>query len=117
MKKDKKNGIINRKNRNIIKIKKHAELNRQYKYEQYKFVIDKKVRHTRRKMNLFKQEDTIVALATGNIKAALAIIRISGKLSKEVVSSIFKTKNFKSIELEDKKVLHGVLIHIQVKIL
>ena len=67
-------------------------------------------------MNLFKQEDTIVALATGNIKAALAIIRISGKLSKEVVSSIFKTKNFKSIELEDKKVLHGYICDNQKKL-
>ena len=67
-------------------------------------------------MNLFKQEDTIVALATGNIKAALAIIRISGNLSKKAVSSIFKTKNFKSIELKDKKVLHGYICNNQKKL-
>ena len=35
-------------------------------------------------MNLFKQEDTIVALATGNIKSALAIIRISGSIAKVI---------------------------------
>lgn len=67
-------------------------------------------------MNLFKQEDTIVALATGNIKSALAIIRISGSLSKQAVSSIFKTKNFKTIELEDKKVLHGYICDNQKKL-
>ena len=67
-------------------------------------------------MNLFKQEDTIVALATGNIRSALAVIRISGNLSKEVVSSVFKTKNFKHIELEDKKVLHGYICNNQKKL-
>ncbi|MBR3627948.1 MAG: tRNA uridine-5-carboxymethylaminomethyl(34) synthesis GTPase MnmE [Elusimicrobia bacterium] len=60
-------------------------------------------------MNLFKQEDTIVALATGNIKSALAIIRISGSIAKTVVSSVFFTKNRKSIEIEDKKVYHGYI--------
>ena len=60
-------------------------------------------------MNLFKQEDTIVALATGNIKSALAIIRISGSVAKTVVSSVFFTKNHKPIEIEDRKVYHGYI--------
>ena len=60
-------------------------------------------------MNLFKQEDTIVALATGDIKSALAIIRISGSIAKNVVSSVFFTKNRKSIELEDRKIYHGYI--------
>jgi tRNA modification GTPase len=60
-------------------------------------------------MNLFKQEDTIVALATGNIKSALAIIRISGSIAKTIVSSVFFTKNRKSIEIEDRKVHHGYI--------
>ena len=60
-------------------------------------------------MNLFKQEDTIVALATGNIKSALAIIRISGSIAKTVVSSVFFTKNHKPIEIEDRKVYHGYI--------
>ena len=60
-------------------------------------------------MNLFKQEDTIVALATGNIKSALAIIRISGSIAKQVVSSVFFTKNRKPIEIEDRKVYHGYI--------
>ena len=60
-------------------------------------------------MNLFKQEDTIVALATGNIKSALAIIRISGSIAKTVVSSVFFTKNHKSIEIENRKVCHGYI--------
>ena len=57
-------------------------------------------------MNLFKQEDTIVALATGNIKSALATIRISGSIAKQAVSSVFFTKKHNKIELEDKKVCH-----------
>ena len=60
-------------------------------------------------MNLFKQEDTIVALATGNIKSALAIIRISGSIARNVVSSVFFTKNHKPIEIEDRKVYHGYI--------
>ena len=48
-------------------------------------------------MNLFKQEDTIVALATGNIKSALSVIRISGNIAKTVVSSVFFTKNHNKI--------------------
>lgn len=60
-------------------------------------------------MNLFKQEDTIVALATGNIKSALAIIRISGSIAKTVVSSVFFTKNHKPITIEDRKVYHGYI--------
>ncbi len=60
-------------------------------------------------MNLFKQEDTIVAFATGNIKSALAIIRISGSIAKIVVSSVFFTKSHKPIEIEDRKVYHGYI--------
>ena len=60
-------------------------------------------------MNLFKQEDTIVALATGNIKSALAIIRISGSVAKTAVSSVFFTKNHKPIKIEDRKVYHGYI--------
>ena len=60
-------------------------------------------------MNLFKQEDTIVALATGNIKSALAIIRISGSIAKTVVSSVFFTKNHNPITIEDRKVYHGYI--------
>ena len=60
-------------------------------------------------MNLFKQEDTIVALATGNIKSALAIIRISGSIAKTVVSSVFFTKSHKKINIEDRKVYHGYI--------
>ena len=50
-------------------------------------------------MNLFKQEDTIVALATGKIKSALAIIRISGSIAKTVVSSVFFTKNHNPVTI------------------
>ena len=60
-------------------------------------------------MNLFKQEDTIVALATGNIKAALSIIRISGNIAKKTVSSVFFTKNHKPVTVEDRKVYHGYI--------
>ena len=60
-------------------------------------------------MNLFKQEDTIVALATGNIKSALAIIRISGSIAKTVVSSVFFTKNHNPVTIEDRKVYHGYI--------
>ena len=60
-------------------------------------------------MNLFKQEDTIVALATGNIKSALAIIRISGSIAKTVVSSVFFTKNHNHVTIEDRKVYHGYI--------
>lgn len=60
-------------------------------------------------MNLFKQEDTIVALATGNIKSALAIIRISGSIAKAIVSSVFFTKSHKKINIEDRKVYHGYI--------
>ncbi len=60
-------------------------------------------------MNLFKQEDTIVAVATGNIKSALAIIRISGSIAKNVVSSIFFTNNHKSISIENRKIYHGYI--------
>ena len=67
-------------------------------------------------MNLFKQEDTIVALATGNIKSALSIIRISGNIAKTVVSSVFFTKNHNKIELEDRKVFHGYIYNNQKKI-
>lgn len=67
-------------------------------------------------MNLFKQEDTIVALATGNIKSALAIIRISGNSAKNAVSSIFKTKDYKPIEIEDRKVYHGYICDNQKKL-
>lgn len=67
-------------------------------------------------MNLFKQEDTIVALATGNIKSALSVIRISGNIAKTVVSSVFFTKNHNKIELEDRKVFHGYIYNDQKKI-
>ncbi|MBR3655041.1 MAG: tRNA uridine-5-carboxymethylaminomethyl(34) synthesis GTPase MnmE [Elusimicrobia bacterium] len=60
-------------------------------------------------MNLFKQEDTIVALATGNIKSALAIIRISGSIARDAVSSVFFTKNHNPINIEDRKVYHGYI--------
>ena len=60
-------------------------------------------------MNLFKQEDTIAALATGNAKSALSVIRVSGSSAKETVSSIFFTKNNKKIELTDRKILHGYI--------
>ncbi len=60
-------------------------------------------------MNLFKQEDTIVAVATGNIKSALAIIRISGNIAKETVSSVFFTKNHNPINIEEHKVYHGYI--------
>ena len=67
-------------------------------------------------MNLFKQEDTIVALATGNIKSALATIRISGSIAKQAVSSVFFTKKHNKIELEDKKVCHGYIFDDNKKI-
>ena len=67
-------------------------------------------------MNLFKQEDTIVALATGNIKAALAIIRVSGNIAKKAVSSVFFTKNHKPIELESHKVFHGYIFDVDKKL-
>ena len=67
-------------------------------------------------MNLFKQEDTIAALATGSMKAALSVIRISGAAAKETVSSVFFTKNHKEILLSDRKVLHGYIYNNQKKL-
>ncbi|MDD2523319.1 MAG: tRNA uridine-5-carboxymethylaminomethyl(34) synthesis GTPase MnmE [Endomicrobiia bacterium] len=60
-------------------------------------------------MNLFKQEDTIVALATGNGKSALATIRISGKFAKNIVSSVFFDSKHNFINIQNRTVHHGYI--------
>ncbi|GAB1402164.1 tRNA uridine-5-carboxymethylaminomethyl(34) synthesis GTPase MnmE [Elusimicrobiota bacterium] len=60
-------------------------------------------------MNLFKQEDTIVALATPKGKSALAIIRISGKNSFDMVSSVFFDRKNNPIKIKNKTVHHGYI--------
>lgn len=60
-------------------------------------------------MNLFKQEDTIVALATPKGKSALAIIRISGKNAFSIVSSVFFDKNNNPVNIKNKTVRHGYI--------
>jgi len=55
-------------------------------------------------MNYLK-EDTIVALSTPNGKSAIAVIRLSGNESFNIINKIFKT-NSKS----DKQVKHGYII-------
>lgn len=60
-------------------------------------------------MNLFKQEDTIVALATPKGKSALAIIRISGKNSFDIVSSVFFDRKNNHIKIKNKTVHHGYI--------
>lgn len=60
-------------------------------------------------MNLFKQEDTIVALATPKGKSALAIIRISGNNAFNMVSSVFFDKNNNPVNIKNKTVHHGYI--------
>lgn len=60
-------------------------------------------------MNLFKQEDTIVALATPKGKSALAIIRISGKDAFKTVSSVFFDKQNNSVQIKNRMVHHGYI--------
>ncbi|MGE4385134.1 MAG: tRNA uridine-5-carboxymethylaminomethyl(34) synthesis GTPase MnmE [Endomicrobiaceae bacterium] len=60
-------------------------------------------------MNLFKQEDTIVALATGHGKSALATIRISGKFSMDIVSSVFFDADRNPVNIKNKTVHHGYI--------
>jgi len=60
-------------------------------------------------MNLFKQEDTIVALATPKGKSALAIIRISGKDAFKTVSSVFFDKQNNPVQIKNRTVHHGYL--------
>jgi len=67
-------------------------------------------------MNLFKQEDTIVALATPQGKAALAVLRISGKNSLKAVSSVFFDKKHKSVNIENRKIHHGYIYDSDKKI-
>ncbi len=60
-------------------------------------------------MNLFKQEDTIVALATGQGKSALATIRISGKSAMNIVSSVFFDGKHNPVDIKNKTVHHGFI--------
>lgn len=60
-------------------------------------------------MNLFKQEDTIVALATPKGKSALAIIRISGKDAFNIVSSVFFDRKNRPVSIKNKTVHHGYI--------
>lgn len=60
-------------------------------------------------MNLFKQEDTIVALATPKGKSALAVIRISGKDAFKTVSSVFFDKKNNSVQIKNRTVHHGYI--------
>ncbi len=60
-------------------------------------------------MNLFKQEDTIVALATPKGKSALAIIRISGKDAFKTVSSVFFDKQNNPVRIKNRTVHHGYI--------
>lgn len=58
-------------------------------------------------MNLFKQKDTIVALATPLGRSALAVLRISGKNSLKAVSSVFFNNKHKKIDIKNRKIHHG----------
>lgn len=51
-------------------------------------------------------QDTITALATAPGAGAIAIIRVSGEKSLEIVSSIFKAKSGKSLIDQDSHTLH-----------
>jgi len=67
-------------------------------------------------MNLFKQEDTIVALATPQGKSALAVLRISGNNSLKAVSSVFFNKQHKFVNIENRKIHHGYIYDGDTKI-
>ena len=54
-----------------------------------------------------KQEDTIAAIATGMSPSGIGIIRISGKEAFNKISTIFKTRSGKAIDLS-KMESHGV---------
>jgi tRNA modification GTPase len=60
-------------------------------------------------MNLFKQEDTIVALATPKGKSALALIRISGKDTFKTVSSVFFDKKNNPVQIKNRTLHHGYI--------
>ena len=49
--------------------------------------------------------DTIVALASGAVKSAISVIRVSGSNSFEIVDSIFSNKK----EKEHQKVFYGYI--------
>ncbi len=51
-------------------------------------------------------QDTITALATASGAGAIAIIRVSGTQSMEIVNSIFKAKSGKSLINQDSHTLH-----------
>ena len=71
-------------------------------------------------MNFHDQEDTIVALATGEAVAALSLIRVSGEKSIEIVNRIFsknlENENSHSIHygeiMDGKKVLDECLVFL-----
>ena len=67
-------------------------------------------------MNLFKQEDTIVALATPLGRSALAVLRISGKDSLKAVSSVFFNNKHKKIDIKNRKIHHGFIFDCDEKI-
>ncbi len=56
-------------------------------------------------------QDTITALATASGAGAIAIIRVSGTQSLEIVNSIFKAKSGKSLIDQDSHTLHLGTIH------
>ena len=60
-------------------------------------------------MNLFKQEDTIIALATPQGKSALAVLRISGNNALKAVSSVFFNVNHKNIDIKNRKIHEGYI--------
>lgn len=48
-------------------------------------------------MNLLDLEDTIVAIATGEVYSALGIVRLSGRNTFDIVQKIFPSKNLKNL--------------------
>ncbi len=56
--------------------------------------------------------ETIVALSSGSLKAAIAIIRLSGEQSFEILSSIFSNKK----EYEHQKIYYGYIMDEQTTI-
>ena len=55
--------------------------------------------------------DTITALATPHGSGAIAVIRLSGKKSFEVIEKLFFTKNFKPKKISSQK---GYTVHFGV---
>lgn len=58
--------------------------------------------------------DTIAAIATGNVIAAIGIIRSSGDDAITIADKVFRTKSVKSLtECEDRKLYYGELLNTE----